>query len=129
MPKKEEKTTKPASNKKGKQGKRRFRVSKKLDGKTGTVFIGSEDPFLYFPDMMSYLERDEIEEVKLKARGRSISNAVNVSEQFKNRFKELNTEVKSVNIGTEDVPKKDKKGTFRMSFIEITLIAKKDKED
>ena len=79
--------------------------------------------------MMSYLERDEIEEVKLKARGRSISNAVNVSEQFKNRFKELNTEVKSVNIGTEDVPKKDKKGTFRMSFIEITLISKKDKED
>ena len=129
MPKKEEKTTKPASKKKGKQGKRRFRVSKKLEGKTGTIFIGSEDPFLYFPDMMSYLERDEIEEVKLKARGRSISNAVNVSEQFKNRFKELNTEVKSVNIGTEDVPKKDKKGTFRMSFIEITLISKKDKED
>ena len=79
--------------------------------------------------MMSYLERDEIEEVKLKARGRSISNAVNVSEQFKNRFKELNTEVKSVNICTEDGPKKDKKGTFRMSFIEITLISKKDKED
>ena len=129
MPKEEKKTTKPAYKKKGKQGKRRFRVSKKLDGKTGTVFIGSEDPFLYFPDMMSYLERDEIEEVKLKARGRSISNAVNVSEQFKNRFKELNTEVKSVNIGTEDVPKKDKKGTFRMSFIEITLISNKDKKD
>ena len=34
-----------------------------------------------------------------------------------------------MNIGTEDVPKKDKKGTFRMSFIEITLISKKDKED
>ena len=119
MPKKEEKTPKPASKIKGKQGKRRFRVSKKLDGKTGTVFIGSEDPFLYFPDMMSYLERDEIEEVKLKARGRSISNAVNVSEQFKNRFKELNTEVKSVNIGTEDVPKKDKKGTF-LSLIHIS---------
>ena len=65
----------------------------------------------------------------IRDRGRSISNAVNVSEQFKNRFKELNTEVKSVNIGTEDVPKKDKKGTFRMSFIEITLISKKDKED
>ena len=129
MAKKEEKNTKPALEKNKKQNKRRFRVNKKLEGKTGTIFIGSEDPFLYFPDMMSYLERDEIEEVKLKARGRSISNAVNVSEQFKNRFKELNTQVKEVNIGTENVPKKDKKGTFRMSFIEITLISEKNKEE
>tara|TARA_B100001123_G_C14336170_1_gene641162 strand:+ start:26 stop:418 length:393 start_codon:yes stop_codon:yes gene_type:complete len=129
MAKKEEKNTKPALEKNKKQNKRRFRVNKKLDGKTGTIFIGSEDPFLYFPDMMSYLERDEIEEVRLKARGRSISNAVNVSEQFKSRFKEIKTQVKEVNIGTENVPKKDKKGTFRMSFIEITLISEKNKEE
>lgn len=126
MAKKEEKK-KPAPKKN--QNKRRFRVNKKLEGKTGTIFIGSEDPFLYFPDMMSYLEREEIEEVKLKARGRSISNAVNVSEQFKSRFKEINTKVKEVSIGTENVPKKDKKGTFRMSFIEITLISEKNKEE
>ena len=111
--------------KKEKKPRRRFRVNKKLDGKTGTIFIGAEDPFLYFPDMMSYLEREEIDEVKLKARGKSISNAVNVSEQFKNRFKEIKTQVKDVKIGTEDVPKKDKKGTFRMSFIEITLVGNK----
>ena len=61
----------------------------------------------------------------MKARGRSISNAVNVSEQFKSRFKEIKTQVKEVNIGTENIPKKDKKGTFRMSFIEITLISEK----
>ncbi len=129
MAKKEDKKTKPAPKKNKKQNKRKFRVNKKLDGKTGTIFIGSEDPFLYFPDMMSYLERDEIEEVKLKARGRSISNAVNVSEQFKSRFKEIKTQVKEVNIGTENVPKKDKKGTFRMSFIEIILVSEKNKEE
>ena len=129
MAKKEAKKEKPPQKKNKKQNKRRFRVNKKLEGKTGTIFIGSEDPFLYFPDMMSYLERDEIEEVKLKARGRSISNAVNVSEQFKSRFKEINTKVKEVSIGTENVPKKDKKGTFRMSFIEITLISDKNKEE
>ena len=123
------KKEKPPQKKNKKQNKRRFRVNKKLEGKTGTIFIGSEDPFLYFPDMMSYLERDEIEEVKLKARGRSISNAVNVSEQFKSRFKEINTQVKGVNIGTENIPKKDKKGTFRMSFIEITLISDKNTEE
>ena len=129
MAKKEAKKEKPPQKKNKKQNKRRFRVNKKLEGKTGTIFIGSEDPFLYFPDMMSYLEREEIEEVKLKARGRSISNAVNVSEQFKSRFKEINTKVKEVSIGTENVPKKDKKGTFRMSFIEITLISEKNKEE
>ena len=129
MAKKEAKKEKPPQKKNKKQNKRRFRVNKKLEGKTGTIFIGSEDPFLYFPDMMSYLEREEIEEVKLKARGRSISNAVNVSEQFKSRFKEINTKVKEVSIGTENVPKKDKKGTFRMSFIEITLVSEKNKEE
>ena len=129
MAKKEAKKEKPPQKKNKKQNKRRFRVNKKLEGKTGTIFIGSEDPFLYFPDMMSYIERDEIEEVKLKARGRSISNAVNVSEQFKSRFKEIKTQVKEVNIGTENVPKKDKKGTFRMSFIEITLVSEKNKEE
>ena len=124
MAKKEAKKEKSAT-KREKKPRRRFRVNKKLNGKVGTIFIGAEDPFLYFPDMMSYLEREEIDEVKLKARGKSISNAVNVSEQFKNRFKEIKTEVKDVKIGTEDVPKKDKKGTFRMSFIEITLTRNK----
>ena len=128
MAKKQEKKEKPAPNKKKKPNKRRFRVNKKLDGKIGTIFIGAEDPFMYFPDMMSYLEREEIEEVKLKARGKSISNAVNVSEQFKNRFKEIKTEVKDVKIGTEDVPKKDRKGTFKMSFIEITLISQNEEK-
>ena len=123
---KEEKPRKP---KQKKTNKRRFRVNKKLDGNIGTIFIGYEDPFMYFPDIMSYLDREEIKEVKLKARGKSISNAVNVSEQFKNRFKkDIETVVKNVEIGTENVPKKDKKGTFRMSFIEITLVADKKEE-
>ena len=105
MTKKEGKKEKPPAKKNKKQYKRRFRVNKKLEGSTGTIFIGSEDPFIYFPDMMSYLEREEITEVKLKARGKSISNAVSIAEQFKNRFKELQTEVKDVKIGTENVPK------------------------
>ena len=107
---------------KTKTKKRKFRINKKLDGKTGIIFVGAEDPFLYFPDIMSYLGREEIENVKLRARGKSISNAVNVAEQFRNRFrKDFDTDINNVEIGTEDVPRKDKKGTFRMSFIEITL--------
>jgi DNA-binding protein len=129
MAEKIDKKSKPNKPKKKNQ-RRRFRVNTKTEGKRGTVFIGSEDPFLYFPDMMSYFDRPEIEEIKLKARGKSISNAVNVAEQFRNRFKnEIESEVKDVSIGTEDVPKKDKKGTFRMSFIEITLVPSKKDDD
>ena len=129
MTKKEGKKEKPPAKKNKKQYKKRFIINKKLEGNTGTIFIGSEDPFMYFPDMMSYLEREEITEVKLKARGKSISNAVSIAEQFKNRFKELQTEVKDVKIGTENVPKKDNKGTFRMSFIEITIISNKNDDN
>ena len=110
--------------------KRRFRINKKLDGKSGSIFIGLEDPFLYFPDMMSYFSREEIDEVHLKARGKSISNAVNVAEQFKNRFKkEIQVEVKNVEIGTEEVPRKDRKGKIRMSFIDITMIKNAENKD
>ena len=118
------------SEKKKFKPKRRFRVNKKLDGKTGIIFIGHDDPFLYFPDMMSYLSREEIENIHLKARGKSISNAVNVAEQFKNRFnKEIKTNVDNVEIGTEEVPRKDKKGKIKMSFIDITMSKVKDITD
>ena len=109
--------------------KRRFRVNKKIEGKTGIIFVGHDDPFLYFPDMMSYFSRDEIETVHLKARGKSISNAVNVAEQFKNRFgKEIKVEVKKVDIGTEEVPRKDRKGNIKMSFIDIKMTKLDDSE-
>ena len=121
---------KSKSNKKTHKPKRRFRINKKLDGKSGSIFIGLEDPFLYFPDMMSYFSREEIDEVHLKARGKSISNAVNVAEQFKNRFKkEIQVEVKNVEIGTEEVPRKDRKGKIRMSFIDITMIKNAENKD
>ena len=117
------------NNKKIKKGneiskpKKRFRINKKLDGNSGIIFIGHDDPFLYFPDMMSYFSRDEIENVHLKARGKSISNAVNVAEQFKNRFKkEVEVHIHNVEIGTEDVPRKDRKGKIKMSFIDITML-------
>ena len=125
--KKNNEKTKKTSPKNNSGKKRQFRINKKLEGESGIVFIGSEDPFLYFPDIMSYLSREEIKTVRLKARGKSISNAVNVAEQFKNRFKkEFDTKIDDVQIGTENVPRKDKKGTFRMSFIDITMSATKN---
>ena len=79
--------------------------------------------------MMSYFSRDEIEKVHLKARGKSISNAVNVAEQFKNIFSiEVKVEVKNVDFGTEEVPRKDRKGKIKMSFIDIMMAKLQDSE-
>ena len=122
------KKKKPVKKEK-KKHKRRFRINKKLEGKTGIIFVGHDDPFLYFPDMMSYLSREEIDTIKLKARGKSISNAVNVAEQFKNRFSnEIPSKIDNVEIGTEEVPRKDKKGKIKMSFIIIEMSKISDKK-
>ena len=67
---------KTSVKKENKKHKRRFRINKKLEGKTGIIYVGHDDPFLYFPDMMSYLSREEIDRIELKARGKSISNAL-----------------------------------------------------
>ena len=46
----------------------------------------------------------------------------NVAEQFKNRFgREIKVKVDNVKIGTEEVPRKDKKGKIKMSFIDIKM--------
>tara|TARA_B100000953_G_C17919106_1_gene390154 strand:+ start:91 stop:480 length:390 start_codon:yes stop_codon:yes gene_type:complete len=113
---------KKSVKKEKKRYKQRFRINKKLEGKIGIIFVGHDDPFLYFPDMMSYLSRKEIDRIKLKARGKSISNAVNVAEQFKNRFSnEISSKIDNVEIGTEEVPRKDGKGKIKMSFIVIEM--------
>jgi len=113
---------KTSVKKENKKHKRRFRINKKLEGKTGIIYVGHDDPFLYFPDMMSYLSREEIDRIELKARGKSISNAVNVAEQFKNRFSnEISSKIDNVEIGTEEVPRKDRKGKIKMSFIVIGM--------
>ena len=125
----ENKKKKKPVKKENKKHKRRFRINKKLEGKTGIIFVGHDDPFLYFPDMMSYLSREEIDTIKLKARGKSISNAVNVAEQFKNRFSnEIPSKIDNVEIGTEEVPRKDKKGKIKMSFIIIEMSKISDKK-
>jgi len=64
------------------------------------------------------------EEVIIKARGRSISTAVDVTEIVKNKFMP-SAIVKEVSIGTEEVPLKEGGGNKRASSITIRLGKKK----
>ena len=101
---------------------RRHGVRKTIKNGIGTVYIGQEDPFIYFPDIIALFARDDIVRVELRALGPAISNAVNVSEQVRHRFlKEADVKVANVNIGTDNVSRSSGKGTYHVSFIHISL--------
>lgn len=129
---KQSKKTQPKNQPKKKfnnrRPKRHVRINKQIEGRTGIVYIGNEDSFIYFPDILSFLSRDNIDSVILKSRGRAINVAVDVAEQIRNRFSsEVKSEVKNVEIGTEEVTFDNKKR--RVSFINIEMIKQIEKEE
>ena len=66
------------------------------------------------------------EEVILKARGRSISTAVDTAEIVRNRFV-VDAKLKDITIGTESVTNEEGR-TSNVSSIEIVLSVKKAKK-
>ncbi|MHA1597003.1 MAG: DNA-binding protein Alba, partial [Candidatus Asgardarchaeia archaeon] len=72
-----------------------------------TVYIGKKNLMAYVLACIT-LFHNGAKEVVLKARGRSISRAVDVAELVKNRFA-TGAEVKNVTIGTETVQTEDGK--------------------
>jgi len=58
--------------------------------------------------------------VTIKARGRSISRAVDTAEIVRNRFV-TNVQVKDIHIATEEVKQSAGDGMTKVSAIEITL--------
>ena len=88
------------------------------------VFIGNKPPMSYVMAVMTALSSGAISEITLKARGRSITTAVDVAEITSNRFiKDLT--VKSIGIGTEEMPAREgDKGSRNVSIIEIKLAKK-----
>ncbi|MCD6380909.1 MAG: DNA-binding protein Alba [Candidatus Asgardarchaeia archaeon] len=83
-----------------------------------TVYIGKKNLMAYVLACIT-LFHNGAKEVVLKARGRSISRAVDVAELVKNRFA-TGAEVKNVTIGTETVQTEDGK-PINVSTIEIVL--------
>jgi len=83
------------------------------------VFIGNRPPMNYVLALVSILATSK--EVVLKARGRAISIAIDVAEITRRRFV-TDLKVKSISIGTEEMPARDKQDRTRMvSTIEVVL--------
>ncbi|MFQ6089162.1 MAG: DNA-binding protein Alba [Candidatus Methanofastidiosia archaeon] len=83
------------------------------------VYIGRKPVMAYVLATVTQFNMGDSEKVVLKARGRAISKAVDVSEIVRNRFMP-NTKVDDIKISTEEV-QRDDGSTNNVSAIEIFM--------
>jgi archaea-specific DNA-binding protein len=93
-----------------------------MEGKTmseeNIVYIGTKPLMNYVLAVVTQMNNGK-SEVILKARGRSISRAVDVAEIVRNKFI-LDSEVEKINISTEELSNREGSNT-NVSAIEIQL--------
>ena len=83
------------------------------------VYIGRKPVMSYVLAVITSYNQSETKDVTLKARGRSMTTAVDVAEIVRRRFmKDLKTN--KITIGTEEL-KQEEGGTRNVSTIEIML--------
>ncbi len=90
------------------------------------IFVGQKPPMSYVLAVVTQFNTAGSEEVVLKARGRSISTAVDTAEIVRNRFV-VDAKLKDITIGTESVTNEEGR-TSNVSSIEIILTVKKAKK-
>ena len=76
-------------------------MSQELAESDNTVFIGSKPAMSYVFAVITQFNRGEIR-VHIKARGKSISRAVDVAEILKSHFNN-SLKVKNISIGTDEL--------------------------
>jgi DNA-binding protein len=87
--------------------------------RSNTVFIGRKPVLNYVLACMTLFKSGQ-EEVLVKARGRSISTAVDVVEVTRNRFMP-DLKIGKISIGTEELTSPDRQEPTNVSAIEIKL--------
>jgi DNA-binding protein len=87
--------------------------------RSNTVFVGRKPVMNYVLACLTLLKSGE-SEVLVKARGRSISTAVDVVEVTKNRFVN-DLKVVDISIGTEKLTSPDRDQPTNVSSIEINV--------
>ncbi len=90
-----------------------------MSGESNVVYIGRKPAMSYVMAVITSYTGSDAKDVTLKARGRSITTAVDVAEITRRKFmKDLN--VGKITIGTEEI-QQEEGGTRNVSTIEITL--------
>jgi DNA-binding protein len=94
------------------------KTEKKTKAADNVVFVGRKPTMSYVLAVITQFT-DGLKEVHVKARGRSISRAVDVAEIVKNRFLG-DVKVRSIDIGTEE-REVEEGNKINVSTIDITL--------
>ena len=87
------------------------------------IYVGHKPPMSYVLAVVTQFQGSGSEEVVIKARGRSISTAVDAAEIVRNRFI-TDAKLKEIKIGTESLTNEDGR-TSNVSSMEIILTTKK----
>jgi DNA-binding protein len=94
---------------------------KKMDD--DVIYVGRKPPMSYVLAVVTQFNGNGSKDVILKARGRSISTAVDTAEIVLNRFMK-NARVKDITIGTESMTNEEGRDS-NVSSIEISLTTTK----
>ena len=89
------------------------------------IYVGHKPPMSYVLAVVTQFNASGSDEVVIKARGRSISTAVDAAEIVRNRFIK-DAKLKDIKIGTESITNEEGR-TSNVSSIEICLTKKKSK--
>jgi DNA-binding protein len=89
------------------------------------IYVGKKPPMSYVLAVVTQFNTTGSDEVVIKARGRSISTAVDTAEIVRNRFV-TDAILKEIKIATESVTNEEGR-TSNVSSIEISLTKKKSK--
>lgn len=87
------------------------------------IYVGKKPPMNYVLAVVTQFNENGSKEVILKARGRSISTAVDTAEIVRNRFI-TNAKVKDIIIGTESIINEEGRNS-NVSSIEIKMTINK----
>jgi DNA-binding protein len=90
------------------------------DDKDNTVYVGTKPFMNYVTGLIMQFTTKDASEVFLKARGKFISKAVDVSEVTTKRFMKDKIRVREIKINSEDFKNKEGRDV-RVSTIEIIL--------
>ena len=93
----------------------------KLSRDPNVIYVGRKPPMSYVMGIITCFSGSNAEKVTLKARGRSISTAVDAAEIVRHRFlRDLS--VGNITLGTEELPPREGESRpMNVSTIEITL--------
>ena len=86
------------------------------------IYVGRKPPMSYVLAVVTQFNGNGSKDVIIKARGRSISTAVDTAEIVRNKFMK-NAKVKDITIGTESVTNEEGRNS-NVSSIEISLTTK-----